>query len=50
MLEKKKSETVEEQGNYEISIRGSDFLKFTLKLTQAILDIQEDNASKLQSK
>ena len=36
--------------NYEISIRGSDFSKFTLNLTQTLLDIQKDNASGLQSK
>ena len=33
-----------------ISIRGSDFSRFTLNLTQVILDIQNDNISELQSK
>ena len=36
--------------NYEISNRGSNFSKFTLNLTQTLLNIQKDNASELQSK
>jgi len=48
MLEKN-AETAEEE-NFEISIRGLEFLDSTLNLIQVILDINKDKALDIQTK